>query len=300
MAPTLDWDDVRYFLAVVRHGRLAPAARALGVEHTTVGRRLAALEQAVGTALFNRTAAGYLLTRAGQRALGEAEAMERSVRGLAMRTGATPERIEGRVRLALIESFAVTWLAPHLPRLRARHPLIELEVITGQAQTDLSRGEAEIAVRTPRPAQRELAAVRLGSSAFTLFAVPAVAERLPAGGLDRDPPQTGDEPLLVYSTEFQFLQNATWFRRLLGRVRIGLATNSTLTLLAAARTGLGVAVLPEFVARHDRQLVRVTRREVSRHEAWLVTHPDFRRDPRVRAVVDFIKSIGPALTDEGA
>lgn len=295
MVAPLDWDDLRYFLAIARHGRLAAAARALGVEHTTVGRRLNALEAAIGVPLFHRTAAGHLLTRMGERVLVEAEAMERAAQALSETSSSAADRIEGRVRVAMIESFAVTWLAPHLPQLRARHPLLHLEVLTAAKQLDLSRGEAELAVRTPRPAQRELAAVRLGSSGFTLYAVSTVAARLPDGHLDGEPPDLGEQPLLVYSPDVAFLQKATWFRHLLARSRIGLSTNSTLALLAAARCGLGVAVLPEFVARHEPQLLRVTKREVSRHEAWLVTHPDFRRDPLVRAAADFLKTIGPAL-----
>ncbi|HVZ74704.1 MAG TPA: LysR family transcriptional regulator [Polyangia bacterium] len=294
----LEWSDVRYFLAVARHGRLAKAARALGVEHTTVGRRLEALERTVGAALFDRTAHGHLLTRAGSRVLERAQAMEEAARRFEAEAQASRAAVEGRVRLALIESFAVTWLAPHLPALAERHPRLELQVLTGNAQTDLSRGEAELAIRTPRPPQRELTAVRLGASDFALFATREVAARLPPRGLDRDPPAgptSGAVPLLVYSPELTFLQSAPWFQRFLAGARVALVSNSTLTLLAAARAHAGVAVLPAFAVPTSPDLVRVARREVARHEAWLVTHPDFRRDPRVRAVATFLKTIAPDL-----
>lgn len=292
---TLAWDDIRFFLAIVKHGRLAQAARALGVEHTTVSRRLAALERAVGAPLFDRTKAGHLLTRAGHRVVAQAEAMARAARGFETEAHHGRAQVEGRVRLALVESFAVTWLAPNLPRLSRQHPGLSLDVVTGNAQSDLSRGEAELAVRSPRPSQRELAAVKIGVSSFTLFGTEEVAARLPRAALDGDLPMTGEVPLLAYTPDLTFLQSARWFRDLLGRSRIGLLTNSTLTLLAAARAGAGAVVLPEFAVKRAPELVRLTRRDVSRQEAWLVTHPEFRRDPRVRAVSEFLRAIGPEL-----
>ena len=118
----LQWNDVRYFLAVARHGRLAKAARALRVEHTTVGRRVEMLEKTLGGPLFNRTAGGYLLTRAGRRVLDQAEAMEEAARRFEAGAQESRQAIEGRVRVALIESFAVTWLVPRLGELSARYP----------------------------------------------------------------------------------------------------------------------------------------------------------------------------------
>jgi len=295
-SPELQWNDVRYFLAVVRYGRLAKAARALRVEHTTVGRRIEALEQALGAPLFDRTAGGYLLTRAGKRVLEQAQTMEEAARRLEVGARESRQAVEGSVRVAMIESFAVTWLVPRIGELYARYPKLELQVLTGNAQTDLSRGEAELAVRTPRPQQRALSAVRLGISDFALFASPSVAARLRPRALEGAQPRLDDVPLLTYTADLTFLQSAPWFSALVARSRTVLLTNSTLALLAAARAGVGVCVLPEFAVLREPELVRVARREVSRHEAWLVTHPDFRRDVRVRAVATFLKDISADLS----
>lgn len=185
---------------------------------------------------------------------------------------------------------------PRLGELYARYPGLQLRVLTGNAQTDLSRGEAELAVRTPRPQQRELSAVKLGVSDFALFASPGVAARLGPRALEGAQPQLKDVPLLTYTAELKFLQSAPWFSALVAQSRHVLLTDSTLALLAAARAGVGVCVLPEFAVLREPELVRVARREVSRHEAWLVPHPDFRRDARVRAVATFLKDISPDLS----
>ncbi|HVY30940.1 MAG TPA: LysR family transcriptional regulator [Polyangiaceae bacterium] len=291
----LQWSDVRYFLAVARAARLAKAARALGVEHTTVGRRIELLESTLGSPLFDRTAGGYLLTRAGRRVLAQAELMEHAALQFERRAQESRQAVEGRVRLAMTESFAVTWLMPRLGELQQRHPKLELVVLTGNAQTDLSRGEAELAVRTPRPQQRALAAVKLGVSDFALYASTKVAAKLLPHQLDAEAASLGEVPLMAYTPDFDFLQSAPWFQRLLASSNTALTTNSTLSLLVAVRAHVGVGVLPEFAVRRERDLVRVARREVSRHDAWLVTHPDFRRDVRVRAVATFLKSIAPDL-----
>jgi DNA-binding transcriptional LysR family regulator len=293
----MDWDHLRYFLAVARHHRLARAARALGVEHTTVARRIQALEAELSTPLFHRTAAGHQLTRVGRRTLAEAEAMEQAALAFQARAQAEHGLVEGRVRLALIESLSVVWLAPHLPALHQRHPKLELQIEAGNAQTDLSRGEAEIAIRTPRPPQSGLVATRLGWSRFGLFATAELARRLPRGALEGDRPDTHGVPLLAYTPALDFLQNAPWFRELLARSTVALLTSSTLTLQAAVQAGAGIGVLPGFVPRRHRELVRVAGRDVSVQDAWLVTHAEFRRDPRVRAVWDFLRGIAGDLLD---
>src|SRR5512139_2508769 len=121
----MDWDDLRVFLAVARAGRVSVAARELGVEHTTVGRRLDALEAAVGGPLFYRTRAGYRLTANGQAVLAHAEAMEAAALGIRAEVYARTEVVAGRVRIAMVDELATYWLARHLVALHARHPALE-------------------------------------------------------------------------------------------------------------------------------------------------------------------------------
>lgn len=284
----MDWDALQVFLAVARSGRISAAARRLGVEHTTVSRRLASLEEALGVPLFYRTASGYVLTPHGENVVSNAEAMERAA--LAVQARAREKSVEaaGRVRVALAPEFASHWLMPRLPAFRALHPRIVLQVLVGTRERDLTRGEAELAVRSPHPRQRGLVAVRLGRPTAALYASKRLAaeRRLRPGNLEA----LGEVPLFVYTAPFQMLQDAKWFQPLLAAGNVVVETNSTHALAAAARAGAGVAVLPQFVARAHDDLVLVSD-VVASQDLWLITHPEFRRDPKVRATADFLKRI---------
>ena len=168
------------------------------------------------------------------------------------------------------------------------HPQIELQILVGTRQRDLSRGEAELAIQPPRPTQTGMVAVRLGRVAVGLYASRGVIadKRLRIRKLA----DVRDLLLLVYTSPFQVLQEAKWFQPILASATIGLESNSTHALLAAARAGAGVAVLPRFVAREHDDLVAVSD-DVAAHDLLLVTHPEVRRDPKVRATADFLKRL---------
>jgi molybdate transport repressor ModE-like protein len=288
MHRAMDWDGLRIFLAVARAGRVSAAARRLGVEHTTVSRRVAALEDAIGVPLFHRTAGGYLLTPQGEQVLAGAEAMERAAIALGARAREGTGQAAGRVRVALIPEFASHWLAPRLEAFRARYPRIDLQILVGTRQRDLSRGEAELAVHSPRPRQPGLVAVRIGRPPAALYASKAFvgARRVRIAV----PSDVRGLPLLVYTPPFESLQSAAWFQPVLDAADVVLTTNCTHTLLASALAGVGVAVLPRFVGRRYDALVRVSD-DVAANDVWLMTHPEFRRDPKVRATADFLKQI---------
>jgi len=285
---SVDWDGLQVFLAVARGGRVSAAARRLGVEHTTVARRIAALEQTLGVSLFYRTTRGYLLTPQGQNLVSTAEAMERSALAVEARARENSGALAGRVRVAMPPEYGSHWLAPKLAMLRATHPQIELQILVGTRQRDLSRGEAELAIQPPRPTQTGMVAVRLGRVAVGLYASRGVIadKRLRIRKLA----DVRDLLLLVYTSPFQVLQEAKWFQPILASATIGLESNSTHALLAAARAGAGVAVLPRFVAREHDDLVAVSD-DVAAHDLLLVTHPEVRRDPKVRATADFLKRL---------
>lgn len=284
----VNWDDLQVFLAIARAGRISAAARRLDVEHTTVSRRLAAFEAELGVPLFYRTTTGYLLTPHGQNVMSNAETMERAAIAVAARAREGSAAIGGRVRVALPPEFASHWLAPQVAAFRTMHPQIELQILVGTRQRDLSRGEAELAVQSPRPLQQGLVAVRLGRTTLALYASKALVrdKRLRFNNIEAVP----DLPLLTYTSPFHMLQEAKWFQPILASANVVLETNSTHTLLAAARAGAGVAVLPRFVARGHDDLVAVSD-DVADHDVWLMTHPEFRRDPKIRATADFLKRI---------
>ncbi len=284
----VDWDNLQVFLTIARSGRVSAAARRLGVEHTTVSRRLETLERELGVPLFYRTTTGYLLTPHGKNVMASAETMERAAIAVAGRASEGSGATAGRVRLALPPEFASHWLAPRLPAFRAKHPQIELQILVGTRERDLTRGEAELSIQSHRPRPQGLVAVRIARTTAALYA----SKALNAGGRLRIN-KVGDLrglSLLVYTTPYQMLQSAKWFQAILSSATIGLETNSTHTLLAAARTGTGIAVLPRFVARQNDELVAVSD-NVADLDVWLITHPEFRRDPKVRATADFLKRI---------
>jgi DNA-binding transcriptional LysR family regulator len=198
------------------------------------------------------------------------------------------QKLVGKVRVALIDVYASHWLAPKLPAFWSAHPGLEVELLTGAQQADLSRGEAELAIRHPRPRQRELSAVRLGTGAVALFGTRAIRRRWP---IETDPARAEGLPLFMYPAQMSFLQSAPWVHQLAERADVRLTTNNIRTLLAAALAGHGAALLPRFVGATERSLVDLTGRDASRHEMWLVSHPEFRRDPRVAAMAEFLKAV---------
>jgi DNA-binding transcriptional LysR family regulator len=288
----MDWDNLQVFLTIARTGRISAAARRLGIEHTTVSRRLDALEKELGVPLFYRTTTGYLPTTHAKNILASAETMERAAIAVAARAREGSGAVAGRVRLAMAPEFASHWLAPQLPAFRARHPQIELQILVGTRERDLTRGEAELSIQSPRPRQQGLVTVRLAHTATALY-----ASKTLLGGkklwIERVEDLRGLS-LLVYTPAYQMLQEAKWFQPVLASAHISVETNSTHTLLAATRAAAGVAVLPHFVAQNEPALVSVSE-PVADHDVWLITHPEFRRDPKVRVTADFLKriAVGP-------
>jgi len=284
---------MRVFLAIARAGRISAAARQLGVEHSTIGRRLAALEDDLGARLFHRTGGGYRLTPHGERVLGSAQAMERGALAVAARIAGPNDDVSGVVRIAVLDEYASYWIAPRLPAFRTLHPGLALEVVVGMEKLDLSRGEAELAIRTPRPREAGLVTARLGKQSSGLYASKELLSRHKKLRIT-DIESARGLPFLIYSARYHALQAAPWFRPVLESADVVLRTNSTHALVSAARASAGVAVLPRLVASAHPDLVAVSA-DLSSADFWLVTHPEFRQDPRVRAVTAFLRA--EPLTD---
>jgi DNA-binding transcriptional LysR family regulator len=267
---------------------VSAAARRLEVEHTTVARRLAALESELGVPLFYRTTAGYVLTPHGHDVLSSAEVMEAAAIAVAGRAREKSATTAGRVRVALPPEFASHWLVPKLAAFRAAQPHIELQILVGTRQRNLARGEAELAVQTPQPPQQGLIAVRIARTATALYAAKALVgtRKMRIHSVE----SLRALSLMTYIPAIDMLQEAEWFQALRAAGTVAMTTNSTHALLAAARARLGVAVLPRFVARQHDDLACVSD-NLAEHDVWLITHPEFRRDPKVRATADFLKRI---------
>lgn len=282
---TLDWGHLRFFLELVRTGSLSRAAQRLRVDRNTVGRRVAALEEELGLALFERGPQGWTCTAAGHELAALASHVEEDVLALARHADARDRAVQGTVRLTTATHVAVHLLAPSAPALRARHPGLLLEIAADQRTFDLTRREADLALRFGRPHDTGLVARRLSPVAYGLYGSRTfAAERRGRVDLARDP-VVGFEESLVRTAQERWLDEVAPGRRVVFRC------NSTAALAAAARAGLGAAVLPCFVAEDDPQLVRLEGTEPVSSELWLLVHGDLRRAPRVHAVIEWVDGV---------
>jgi DNA-binding transcriptional LysR family regulator len=280
----MDWNDLRYFLAIQRTGTLSGAAKELGVLHSTVGRRLTALEEALGATLFTRTPDGFALTEAGAAILPAAEEAERAFATVAARAQGDDRRLEGIVRLATSESLS-GFLVKKLAAVPAKHPGLLVEVLSGNQVLDLSRREADLAVRVAPTTQGDLVSRRLALAGWGLYAAQGYVGRRGAPGSART--LDGHE-IIGFDDFLKSTPGALWFERHGKGARVVLRASSILSVLNAAIAGMGVAALPCFLGDVEETLVRIGAERIGLREVWLVVHPDVARTARVRVVMDFL------------
>ena len=281
----LDWGDLRFFLELVRSGSLGRAAARLGVDRNTVARRVRGLEEALGLPLFERGPQGWERTGAGEELAGLATKVEQEVLALARRADARDEAVRGTVRLTTASHLAAFLLAPAVPTLRARHPGLLLEVAADQRTFDLTRREADLALRLGRPASAGLVTRKLSDVAYRFYAAPASpAGRRGSVDLERD-------AFLAFDESLAGTPHERWLQRLAPGRQVVFRCNATAGLLAAARAGLGVALLPRFAADGDPGLRELDGPVPAGHELWLLVHGDLRRAPRVRAVLEWVDEV---------
>jgi DNA-binding transcriptional LysR family regulator len=282
----MDWNDLRYFLAVARTGSLTLASSSLGASQSTVSRRIGELEKSIGTSLFRRHQTGYYLTDEGQEVLRHAELVEDSV--MALERGATglDRNPVGTVRLATSENLAIDLVIPALPAFRDRYPGISLEILTSTATAELERREADIALRVVRPMRGNLKIRRVGHMTYSVYGGRDYVERHPA----QDGEPLGGRHAIAWDAAHAHLPAATWLAREHPGCRTALITSSLATQIAAVRAGLGLAVIPDFLTVKD-DFVRVIPPErMFSAEVWLVTHADLAASARIRALADFLSN----------
>jgi DNA-binding transcriptional LysR family regulator len=282
---SLDWNDVRFFLAVVRARTLAGAAVALGVDQTTVGRRLASLEGRFQVALFKRSAAGLQITAAGTRMLGAASRMEEAALELSSEAADEDGASAGTVRVATTDSIAETFLVPAVRELRLRHPKVTVIVMTSFARVDLRKGDADLAVRLVRPTDPKLAGRKLADFSLRLYASRGyVAERGMPTSLD-------GHALLAYEDAVRTSARHPFVGLPMDRGELVLLSNNFRVLLGAGLSGLGIVQLPSYLGDALSELVRVFPDREERCTAWLVVTESNRRVATIRAVSDAIATV---------
>lgn len=282
----MNWDDARIFLAVCRESTLRGAARVLGVDQATVGRRITSLEKSLSATLFLRTSEGYALTAVGEAALKAVEKMEHSALQLQRQIQGLDDRLTGIVRVSTTDSLAIDFLIPAIACLHAQHPDVRVQLDATTQILSLAKREADIAVRNTRPDNPDLIARRIARWPVGLFASQGYvdAHGLPAPGAAFE-----GHDLVVYEPYLQGNKDLTLAGEPLTRGRIVSSLSSGLLVRRSIAAGIGLGEIPVSMGERD-GLVRVwpQRTRSLPYDVWLVTHADLRHTARVRAVIEAI------------
>jgi DNA-binding transcriptional LysR family regulator len=285
----MNWDDLRLVLAVAQEGTLSGAARRLRVTHSTVFRRLGAIEEGLGVRLFERFRDGYSATPAGETMAALAARFADDFVALERRLSGQDLRPSGTVRITTTDTICAM-LMGHVPALRAAHPEILIEITVSNAIANLTRREADVAIRpTPEPPET-LVGRRIANIAHAVYGSPTCLSRYDGG----DPSNfewVGLDDTLATTVI------GRWMRENIRDAQIGLRVDSLPALKDAVCAGLGVALLPCYLGDEEVQLHRAAAAAGAdvRSGLWLLTHSDLKRTARIRAVMDFL---GSALDSE--
>jgi DNA-binding transcriptional LysR family regulator len=286
----MEWDDLKHFLAVARSGSLVKAARSLKTSAATVGRRIAELERRLGARLFERKQTGYLLTESGEAIRLKAEEVEEAVLAVEREALGRDLRPSGKVRIAASDDIATHLITPNLPDFQRHFPEIALELVVRMDLVNLTRREADIALRGIRPARGDFVVRRIGSWPCGLYAAKSYAA---ARNLAPDIGDLSNVGIITWTEEYAHVRGGPWFAEYAHSATVALASDSARVHFAACKAGIGVAILPCRVADRDADLVCLLPCErVLSVELWEVVHRDLVRTARVRAVMDFLADLG--------
>lgn len=284
----MNWDDLRIFLAVARSGQILGAARRLGLNHATVSRRIAALEEALHARLFRRLTTGSELTPAGERLLPVAERVEAEMLAAGACLADRDEEVEGSVRIGAPDGFGVAFLAPRLWRLSMRHPRLDLQLVPVPRSFSLSRREADIAITTERPTEGRLVAAKLVDYTLGLYASRGYAEE---NGLPATSEELSRHRLVGYVRDLVINPGLDYAAEFSPDWRAGFSISSSLGQLAAVEAGAGIGILHSFIARASPDLVPVEAAPPIWRAYWLVYHESMRRLATIGTVTGFIAGI---------
>ena len=291
-----EWSDLRHFLAVAKSGSTLSAAKILGVNQTTVARRIAALEEALGERLFDKTAGGYRLTELGAAMVQSAERVETEVEAFSRMVAQRSRKLLGMIRVTTNDVLADCLLTPWLREFTQRFPVVQVETIITDRQMDLSRGEADIALRAATlssgPMGDNVVVRRLATGKWGVYASKAyVADN----GLPTDPDELAAHPIIAGSGELARFDPAFMKQvRAKGAV-IRQASSSILNIAGAIKSGLGCGPLPCVLGELDPELQLCFLFDEADFALLLMTREEMRNLPHVRAFNDFIASRTSAL-----
>lgn len=281
-ADAMNWDDLRFVLALSEAGSLVRAAKALGVDHTTVGRRVEAAESALGVRLFTRTTTGYVPTADAKRLVGPMKQVGEAVASVERGARAHGGALEGAVRVTSPETFGVNYIAPRLALFGRNHRELTIEILPAGEVLDLGKQEAEIAVRMFRSKGDNLVLRRVGSVGYGLFASHSYLAQHPLKSKDA----LDEHPILSASGAKDI--ETLWLRRLCPKAKPSFVSPFSLALLGAARASAGLAILPCYLGDAEPELRHLAMPDEPSEAVWLTVHRDLKETPRIRAVLDFL------------
>lgn len=283
---TFDWDDLRYFLAVARTGRLTAAATRLGTDHATISRRVKALEGKLGAALFHRSPRGYALSEKGEALLRHAESIESTAARIQNDIAGERFSLGGAVRIGAPDGFGAFFLAPRLGKLADQHPEMELQLVATPRLFSLSRREADIAIVLSQPQRGRLISRRLTDYTLHLYGSRAYLARHPTITRSED---LGAHRLMGYIPELIYTPELDYLSTVIADPRPRFSSTNLFAQMRAVEAGTGLCILPDFMARHLPALVPVLPAQIEiRRAFWLMAHEDTRNSARVQAVIRFI------------
>jgi DNA-binding transcriptional LysR family regulator len=289
-----DWDDLKHLLAVARHGSTLAAGRALGVDQSTVQRRLVELERRIGQALVQRQPSGYRLTEYGQALLPHAERVQEAVTALEQHIATAAADLSGVIRVTCPEPivYRITQ-STLLDRFRARYPALQVHFVMSDKTIDLMKGEADVALRSGDTDDGELVGRKIGDSIWAVYASHAYIER---HGRPERVEDLARHALVGFDDTMAKHRTAAWLNKIAPNATLVARSNSVLGLVYSAKAGVGVAPLPIALGDAEADLVRVIEPVAELTRIWRVlTTPELRRTPRVAAFFDFVVSEIDAL-----
>jgi DNA-binding transcriptional LysR family regulator len=280
----VDWNDLKYLLALKRAGTLAGAARALAVDHSTVSRRLVALEDAIGSQLLRRTPEGLSFTEAGNSAAVTAEAIDAATSTLLVKLAGADNRVAGLVRLTCVEAF-IPLLAAEARQIQESYPELRVELLPSTGTLDLLRREADVALRMFRPKQAALVARHVGKVGWSLFASEEYVRRK---GELRSLGDFSGHDLIAYENEVGSAFGPRWLEEHAGAGTVVMRCDTVRGALLAIAQGVGIGTVPCFMAANEPSLRRMTPEVTANNEVFLVTAPDLQDLKRIRLVLESV------------
>ncbi|MBD0414171.1 LysR family transcriptional regulator [Oryzicola mucosus] len=281
----MNWDDVRIFLAVARAGQILGAARRLELNHATVSRRIAALEEALHAKLFRRLTTGSELTPAGERFLGIAERMEADMIAARAEVSGEGDDISGTVRIGAPDGFGVAFLAPRLGPLTTLHQGLRIQLVPVPRSFSLSRREADIVITTERPSEGRLVAGKLVDYTLGLYVSRGYAEK---HGLPASQEDLAKHSLIGYVPDLVVSQSLDYASEFSPDWDSAFSISSALGQVEAVRAGAGIGILHSFIARTFEELVPVPVAPPIRRAYWLIYHESVRPLRRIQTVAGYI------------